>query len=1228
MEGSDMTGQNAATETTGAPLAVLGYAASGADDDHRSPDVFDRLAATATVDLTVITDPEELIAAANAAGVDCVVVPYGESEAAATACERVATDAGAPCVAYCESATALSAARDRGVVDAHLRHAATEDDTVALLDRLRAVSERESTDEQGASHEAATSNSTEAAAPDDETPPVTDADTDPFAALHRTLTETSGTFEERVEAMLDVGQTYLGMDAGIVASVSDDSYRVEIIDSDDELFGSIPTGTAIPLSETYCDRTLDREATYRIDNVHVDAPELTDLAAAETYGSVQYIGTPIQIDGATYGTLCFHGTDSDGPSLTDDDQLLVEFMAQLVTYELQHHIQKEELRATQNELQAVFSRVDDAFFALDDDWRFVYVNDRAESLLGIDAETVVGEIVWDAFPAAKDTIFEEQYTRAVDTQESVSFEAPFEPLDAWFEVTAYPDDEGLSVYFRDVTDRKQRRDELERYEQILDTVSDGVYALNEDEQFTYVNDGLADLTGYDREELVGSHIGIFKSESTIETAREAVTEAFHEERTGEGDGETEIDLTVETADSREVPCQDHIALLPFEEDFRGSVGTIRDVSDQVERESTLNELLTRTRELMVAETPASVAETVVETVTEALGFERAMVRWYDDETEQLVPAATSERLAAETDPREPIAPGDRLVGEAFASGEAIICEPVGEGTDAGEAATLSAVPIGETAVLVVSVPDPEECSQQTRQLIQLVTTNAEAAFARTDRQQSLRRYESIVETVREMLCVIDADGRFKLLTEPLADRLGHSRAGLLGEPAIEFVADEEQQRVTDAFQELGDDETITIDTTLTPSDGESLPVTIEAARLTQAGGEGEVIITIHDRSELLSAKQAAAAERERFSYLFENLTDPINEIDIGPREPNVETVNGAFRRLFGEPAINGSIPDSETPQPLAIDADRIVDTDTPGQRQDGDRELKLRTEDGIRYFLFRQVPYELNDERRRFELYTDITTLKQRELQLQVLHRLLRHNLRNDLNVVSGFAEILAAELEGERHRDFADRIVTNTSALIELSETAKTIEAVAGHGSLDRTSVELGALLEPTITDYQADNSEATVTLSQSTPITVEAGDHLATAVGELIENGIEHTTAATPSVEITVAADADTASITVSDNGAGVPAAEWAIVTGDAEISQLEHGSGLGLWLVRWVVEGYGGTLSRQVDGDGASVVIELPLVDTDSEADDPAVGEAELAVDDENEGAIAVDSDETAE
>ena len=1184
-----MTGQNTAPNRPEQTLAVLGYAGSGADAAHGNAGIFDRLATAPTIDLTLVTDSTELHTAASLAAVDCVVLPYTAATAAETTvgCERAAADAAISCVAYCDSATALSTARAHGVADAHLRHEDNEADLVAFLDRLRAVA----TAQRDSDTTATTTVPAETAAAGTMT--ATD-DPSPFAALHRTLTETEGGFEERVAAMLEVGQSHLGMDAGIVASVTGDNYQIEIIDTDNERLGSIEAGASMPLSETYCKRTLKQESAYRIDDVSVDAPELTDLMTAKTHGSVRYIGAPIRVDGATYGTLCFHGSDTDNPSLTDDDQLLVEFMAQLVTYELQHHRQKQELRTTKRELESVFGRVDDGLFALDDEWRFAYLNDKAESLLGVDTEAITGELIWDVFPATKDSIFEERYTEAIDTQTSVSFEALFEPLDRWFELTAYPDEEGLSVYFRDVTERRQRRDELERYEQILDTVSDGVYALNADEQFTYVNDGLAELTGYDREELIGSHIGLFKGKSTIEDAREAITEAFHEQQAGDGDGETEVDLTVETADGREVPCQDHIALLPFDETFRGSVGTIRDVSEQVEREATLNELLTRTQELMIAETPAAVAETVVETVTKALGFDRALVRCYDDESDQLVPAAASETVTAEGGAQEPITPGDGLVGEAFATGEAIVCEPV----DAGEATLLSAIPIGEAAILVVGMSEPSEHTQQRQQLLQLVTTNAEAAFTRTDRQQALRRYESIVETVQEMLCVIDDDGAFKLLTEPLAARLGHSREELLGEPAIGFITNSEQSRVTEAFQQLTAGETITIDTTLTPTDGELLPVTIEAARLTQAGGAGEVIISIHDRSELLSAKQAAAAERERFSYLFENLTDPITEIDVGTQESVVASVNGAFGRLFGEPAVGDTTRGVEQPQPLAINSDRIVDTGTPEQRREGDRQLKVQTAAGIKYFLFRQVSYELDDDRRRFELYTDITALKQRELQLQVLHRLLRHNLRNDLNVVAGFAEILAAEVDGEQQQDFAERIVTTTNGLIELSETAKTIEAIAGQGVLSRTPVELGELLEPTVTSYQADHPEAVVTLSAATPARVAAGDHLATAVGELIENGIEHNSSTPPTVNIDVATDGQTASITVSDNGAGVPAAEWAIVTGDSEISQLEHGSGLGLWLVRWVVEGYGGTLTRQVDNDGASVVIQLPIVDDDTE------------------------------
>ncbi|WP_369070045.1 SpoIIE family protein phosphatase [Kineococcus terrestris] len=103
-----------------------------------------------------------------------------------------------------------------------------------------------------------------------------------------------------------------------------------------------------------------------------------------------------------------------------------------------------------------------AFFSLDRDWRFSYVNARAEELLGRARGELLGGDVWELFPAAVGAPFDEEYHRAVDTGEPVAFEAYYPaPLDAWFEVRAWPTPDGLSVYFIDVTARRRAVEAVE-----------------------------------------------------------------------------------------------------------------------------------------------------------------------------------------------------------------------------------------------------------------------------------------------------------------------------------------------------------------------------------------------------------------------------------------------------------------------------------------------------------------------------------------------------------------------------------------------------------------------------------------------------------------------------------------------------------------------------------------------------------------------------------------------
>ncbi|TFV53663.1 GAF domain-containing protein [Geodermatophilus sp. DF01-2] len=108
------------------------------------------------------------------------------------------------------------------------------------------------------------------------------------------------------------------------------------------------------------------------------------------------------------------------------------------------------------------------FYSLDHDWRFTHVNAEAERLLGRSREELLGEVIWTAFPATVNSVFEESYRSAVRTGQPVNFDAHYPaPLDGWYELRAWPSPEGLSVYFIEVTERKQARDRAERSAQRL-----------------------------------------------------------------------------------------------------------------------------------------------------------------------------------------------------------------------------------------------------------------------------------------------------------------------------------------------------------------------------------------------------------------------------------------------------------------------------------------------------------------------------------------------------------------------------------------------------------------------------------------------------------------------------------------------------------------------------------------------------------------------------------------
>ncbi|MCF6746231.1 GAF domain-containing protein [Blastococcus sp. KM273128] len=108
------------------------------------------------------------------------------------------------------------------------------------------------------------------------------------------------------------------------------------------------------------------------------------------------------------------------------------------------------------------------FYSLDHEWRFTHVNAQAERLLGRSRDELLGRVLWEAFPATPGSVFDESYHEAVRTGDPVAFDAYYpEPLDGWYEISAWPTPDGLSVYFLEVTERRAAEERAQRGAQRL-----------------------------------------------------------------------------------------------------------------------------------------------------------------------------------------------------------------------------------------------------------------------------------------------------------------------------------------------------------------------------------------------------------------------------------------------------------------------------------------------------------------------------------------------------------------------------------------------------------------------------------------------------------------------------------------------------------------------------------------------------------------------------------------
>jgi PAS domain S-box-containing protein len=223
---------------------------------------------------------------------------------------------------------------------------------------------------------------------------------------------------------------------------------------------------------------------------------------------------------------------------------------------------------------------------------------------------------------------------------------------------------------------------------------------------------------------------------------------------------------------------------------------------------------------------------------------------------------------------------------------------------------------------------------------------------------------------------------------------------------------------------------------------------------------------------------------------------------------------------------------------------------------------------------------------------TGITEQRRRQQQLQVLYRVLRHNLRNELNVIEGYADLLA-ESGTREHKSAVEQIFQAVDDLLQISQQARRIERTFRDGSDEHELRSLNEVIQGAITDASPPADLVSTSL-QETSLLVNV--EFQTALQELITNAIKHNDAEGQMVVVTMETalreNGPQGTITVRDNGPGIPTNERRVLR-EGEESQLLHGNGLGLWLVNWIVTELGGTIDiDDADPRGSLVTITVPL------------------------------------
>ena len=452
----------------------------------------------------------------------------------------------------------------------------------------------------------------------------------------------------------------------------------------------------------------------------------------------------------------------------------------------------------------------------------------------------------------------------------------------------------------------------------------------------------------------------------------------------------------------------------------------------------------------------------------------------------------------------------------------------------------------------------------------------------------------LLDHSRDKIALLDDEGTFTYVNEAATRILGFERDELVGRVAFDFVHPEEETAVREEFYRMVRSDEFregTIEYRHRTRSGDYVWLESRMSNLTDDELDGYVISS-RDVTDRVNAERERAETASRLEGVAAVSGDVLWMFDADFSE--LLFVNPAYAEIFG-----GSV------EALRENPEAFLETIHPDDRpavedamgclsagQSVDMEYRVNPAEEYKRWVWVQAEpiTEAGEVVRIAGFARDITDRQRRERQLVVMDNLLRHNLRNDLNVVLGRAELIDDQLpEAAEHTAIIRQV--GEQLLRSAEKERKVIDLLTEQQGRQR--IDLGETVAESVETVLRRYPESRIEATAVDSAIVCGRPELGLAVIELLENAIQHSDDAEPTVELRLSRTETHAELVIEDDHTPIPPIEADVLTGDHDMTKVYHSSGLGFWLVYWAVELSNGHVSVHSEADrGNRITVSLPL------------------------------------